>query len=158
MEIIYSFIQENPKIVTWAFALFNVFLGMFYFFKKQSHDKAMENIKHSLIIKKEETLPLFKKLSELEELAGEAKEIVTSYKAIENKRKQFGTIYERLDQFAGKLSKYPKLMSLIRDLNQHCAIMVQDEEDPHKSCRDDVLKFYNNLINEINNVKEKLKG
>ena len=156
MEIVYNFIQENPKFFAWAFGLINVLWGVFVYFNKQSHDKAMENLKHALIIKQEETVPLLRKLYELEELAGEAKEIVTSYKATDHKRKQFSPIYEKLEQFAGKLSKYPELMQSIRNLNQYCAIMVED--NPHKSCRDDVLKFYKALINELEHIKGKLKA
>jgi len=156
MEIVYLLIKENPKFFAWAFGFVNILRGVFVYFNKQSHDKAMENLKHALKLEQEETLPLLRKLCELEELAGEAKEIVTSYKATEHKRKQFSPIYEKLDQFAGKLSKYPELMQSIRDLNQYSTIMLQD--DHSKSCQDDVLKFYKALINESENVKRKFKA
>ncbi|MCX5819510.1 MAG: hypothetical protein NT047_06325 [Deltaproteobacteria bacterium] len=82
METIYVLIQENLKYFAWAFGLVSVLWGMFLYFNKQSHDKTMENLKHSSILEQEEHLPLIRKLSELEELAGEAKEIVTSYKSV----------------------------------------------------------------------------
>lgn len=156
METIYVLIQENLKYFAWAFGLVSVLWGMFLYFNKQSHDKTMENLKHSLILEQEEHLPLIRKLSELEELAGEAKEIVTSYKSVQHKRASFSPIYEKLDQFAGQLSRYPQLMQSIRDLNHYCAIMVQD--DPHDSCRDDVLNFYKILINESENVKRDIRA
>ncbi|MBW2558836.1 MAG: hypothetical protein JRD69_08415 [Deltaproteobacteria bacterium] len=154
MEIIYELIQKNPKYFAWAFGLVNVLWGMFIYFNKQSHDKKMEKLKYSLRLKLEENLPLMKKLSELEELAGEAKEIVTSHKAKQLKREEFSSIYKKLDQLAGHFSKHPRLMQSIRDLNQYGAIMVQN--DPHDPCRDDVLNFYKTLIIESENIKRNI--
>lgn len=156
MEVVYELIQQNPKYFAWAFGLINVLWIVFAYFNKQSHDKAMENLKYSLVLEQEEKLPLIKKLSELEAQAGEAKEIVTSYKANQQKKKMFSPIYEKLEQYAGQLSKYPQLMQSIRDLNQYCSIMIQD--DPHDSCRDDVLKYYKVLVVELENVKRSIKA
>ena len=156
MEIVYELIQKNPEYFAWAFGLVNVLWGVFVYFNKQSHDKAIEELKHSLILKQEENLPLIRKLSELEELAGEAKEIVTSYRTVQQKRELVSPIYEKLDQFAGQFSKYPQLMQSIRDLNQFSEIMVQD--NPHETCRDDVLTYYKALIIESENVKRNIKA
>ncbi len=156
MEIIYNLIQENPEYFAWAFGIVNGLWGIFIYFNKQSHKKAMASLKHSLVIEQEINVPLVRKLSELEELAGEAKEIINSHMTIENKRERFVPIYEGLSKYAGQLSKYPLLMQAIRDLNQYSAIMVTD--DPHKSCREDVLNFYKTLIQQSEKIKDTLKA
>ncbi|HAT2489896.1 TPA: hypothetical protein I8220_001273, partial [Aeromonas hydrophila] len=46
MELIYKIIQENPDYFTWVFCLINVLWGLFMYFNKQSHDRAIEKIKH----------------------------------------------------------------------------------------------------------------
>lgn len=46
MELIYNIIKENPDYFTWVFCLINVLWGLFMYFNKQSHEKAIEKIKH----------------------------------------------------------------------------------------------------------------
>lgn len=50
METIYSVIQENPDYFVWVFGLINVLWGLFAYFNKQSHDKALAKLKHELIL------------------------------------------------------------------------------------------------------------
>ena len=156
MEVIYNIVESYPEFFTWVFGLINILWGVFLYFNKQSHDKVIAKLQHGLKIKEVEVLPLIKKLQELEELAGEAKEISTSYRSTEQKREHRSNTYVQLDKFAGQLSKYPPLMQAIRDLNQYCAIMAED--NPHDSCREEILEHYQALLNESENVKRSIKA
>lgn len=156
MESIYNVIQANPKFFTWVFGLVNVLWVAFTYFNRQSHEKALEKLKSSLQLRQVEVAPMLKKLLELEEVAGEANEIVGSYKAPKDKREQFWPLRSKLEQLTGQLSKYPKLMQSIRDFNHYSAILVQD--DPHKECRDEVQQFFVVLLAETENVKNKLSN
>lgn len=155
MEYIYELVKANPAYFTWIFAVINVLWGLFVYFNKQSHDKVIARLKYDLAIKEAETLPLIKKLQELEELAGEAKEVANSYRSTEQKRAFRSECYPKLERLAGQLSKYPKLTQAIRDLNQFCAIMAED--NPHGTCREEVLNFYGALIKETENVRQAVK-
>ncbi|MCF6260713.1 MAG: hypothetical protein L3J98_11240 [Gammaproteobacteria bacterium] len=48
MEVIYKVIQENPDYFAWVFALVNALWGVFLYFNKKSHDKALLRIRHNL--------------------------------------------------------------------------------------------------------------
>lgn len=156
MELIYNLIQANPKFFAWTFGLVNALWVAFAYFNRQSHEKAMERLRSSLQLRQVELTPLLKRLVELEETAGEAKEIVTSYRATEDRRASFWPLRSKLDQLAGQLSKYPKLMQAIRDFSHYSAILVQD--DPHRECRSEVLQFFSVLLIEIENVKQRLQN
>jgi hypothetical protein len=156
MEEIYKIVENNPEIFTWVFGLATFLWGAFLYFNKQSHNKAMAKLQHDLKIKEIAALPLIKKLQELEELAGEAKEIATSYRFTEQKKEHRSNIYGKLDMLSGQLSKYRPLMQAIRDLNQHCAIMAED--NPHESCREEVLEYYQALLRESENVKRSIEA
>lgn len=151
MQTIYKIVASNPEYFIWAFGVVNVLWVIFVYFNKQSHDKAMERLKHNYKVKEIEVLPLIQKLQELEALAGEAIEIAISYRPVEEKRCHRSRIYVELDRYAGQLSKYQPLKQAIKDLNQYCAIMA--EENPHESCRQDILAFYQVLIDESEKVK-----
>ncbi|MGL5599044.1 MAG: hypothetical protein ACRDDA_13265 [Aeromonas sp.] len=58
MELIYNIIKEYPDYFTWVFCLINVLWGLFMYFNKQSHEKAIEEIKHgfSLDIERRRTV------------------------------------------------------------------------------------------------------
>ena len=159
METIYNIIQQNPKFFAWAFGLVNVLWGVFTYFNKQSHDKKMEQLKHSLSLDRDKQKMLWEKeitkIIELENLAGEAKEIATSYNTVQYKNERFGPIYEKLSQLAGQFSQYPALMQAIRDLNHYCAILIdaQKHNENHESYRSQILDFYSVLINECKQLK-----
>lgn len=153
MEPIYQFIKDNPKVIAWGFVFINAIWIVFTYFNKQFHDRKIERLKHSLSLEKEEFVPLIQKLTRLEELSGEAKEIATSHKSIDAKEKLLFPLNQQLDQLSGQLSKYPKLMQAIRDLNQHCSIMIQSESHAHESCSKEILAFYNAIISESKATK-----
>ena len=48
MQSIYAIIQANPAYFVWAFGVVNVLWGLFAYFNKQSHDKALANLTHTL--------------------------------------------------------------------------------------------------------------
>ncbi|MUK39684.1 hypothetical protein GNP82_19305 [Aliivibrio fischeri] len=50
METIYNVIQENPDYFAWVFGIVNVLWGLFVYFNKQSHDKALATLKHELTL------------------------------------------------------------------------------------------------------------
>jgi hypothetical protein len=154
VEFIYNAIQANPKFFAWVFGLVNILWGAFTYFNRQSHEKALERLKSSLQLRQVEIAPLLKKLIELEEVAGEANEIVGSYSSVNDRRESFWPLHSKLEQLTGQLSKYPKLMQSIRDFNHYSAILVQD--DPHRECRDEVQQFFLVLLAEIEHVKKKL--
>lgn len=154
METIYNVIQTNPEFFAWVFGLVNVLWVVFTYFNRQSHEKTLEKLKSSLQLKQVEVAPMLRKLLELEEVAGEANEIVGSYKAPKDKRELFWPLRSKLEQLTGQLSKYPELMQSIRDFNHYSAILVQD--DPHRECRDEVKQFFVVLLAAIENVKNKL--
>lgn len=155
MESIYNILKSNQEFFTWVFGIINLLLGSLLYFNKKSHDKEVEKLKSSLKIQEAEVLPIISKLQELEDLAGEAKEVATSYRSTELKRQHQSQMYEKLDKLAGQFSKYPPLMQSIRNLNQYCAIMAEDA--PHDSCREDVSNFYSVLIVEAENVRQNIK-
>lgn len=67
MESIYSIIQENPDYFAWVFGLVNAIWGLFLYFNKQSHDKALENLKHGLSLDAERRKKVFElKVSQYE--------------------------------------------------------------------------------------------
>lgn len=154
MEFIYNIVKSNPDYFTWAFGLVNILWCVFLYFSKQKHDKAMEKLKFKLKMQEVEASTLIQKLNELVYLAGEVKEVATSYHSTERKKLARLESYEQLSKLAGQFSKYPRLMQAIRDLNNRCAIMAED--DPHESCRSEVLEFYQVLLKESENVKLKI--
>lgn len=151
MESIYDLIQQNPELYAWAFGLVNTLWIVFIYFNRQSHERSIERLKNSFQVKQLGIAPLISKLVELEEISGEAKEIVTSYRSTEEKKALFMPLYSKLNQLTGQLSKYPKLMQAIRDFNHFSSILVQD--DPHRECRDEVLNFYTVLLSESDIVR-----
>ncbi len=48
VQSVYEAIQANPEYFVWAFGLINVLWGLFAYFNKQSHDKVLANLTHSL--------------------------------------------------------------------------------------------------------------
>ncbi len=156
MESIYNIVKDNPEFFTWVFGIVNFLWGAFLYFNKKSHDKEIEKLKSNLKIQEAEVLPIIAKLQELEDLAGEAKEVATSYRTTEQKKEYHLPVYDQLNTFAGHFSKYPSLMQAIRDLNQYCAIMAAG--NPHDSCREEVVEFYNVLLTESENVRNIIKA
>ncbi|ENB2089763.1 hypothetical protein [Vibrio alginolyticus] len=59
MESVYNVIQENPDYFAWVFGVVNVLWGLFVYFNKQSHDKALENLKHGLSLEAERRKKVF---------------------------------------------------------------------------------------------------
>lgn len=156
MESVYNLIQSNPEFFAWIFGGVNALWIAFAYFNRQSHDRAMERLRSSLQIREVDVVPLLEKLLRLEEAAGEAKEIVTSYKSTSDRKSLFWPLRSKLEQFTGQLSKYPTLMQSVRDFNHYSAILV--EEDPHPECRAEVLQFFSVLMNEIECVRQNAKN
>ena len=156
MESVYNIAKSYPELVTWAFGVVNAFWLVFTYFNNKAHDNKLEKLKSSFKIREAEVLPILAKIQELEGVAGMAKEVATSYRPTEEKKRLRAQIYERLGDLAGQFSKYPSLMQSVRDLNQYCAIMAED--DPHDSCREDVMKAYGTLIAEAENVRQCIKA
>lgn len=50
METIYNVIKDNPDYFAWVFGVVNVLWGLFAYFNKQSHDKALAKLKHELAL------------------------------------------------------------------------------------------------------------
>jgi len=48
MSVLYEIIQQNPEYFAWGFGIVNVLWGLFTYFNKQSHDKALTKLKHEL--------------------------------------------------------------------------------------------------------------
>ncbi|MBT0027215.1 hypothetical protein J4H29_21070 [Vibrio alginolyticus] len=59
MESVYNVIQENPDYFAWVFGVVNVLWGLFVYFNKQSHDKALESLKHGLSLEAERRKKVF---------------------------------------------------------------------------------------------------
>ena len=59
MTEIYKAIQENPEFFAWVFGIVNVLWGLFTYFNKQSHDKALANLKHELNLDAERRKKIF---------------------------------------------------------------------------------------------------
>lgn len=59
MKTIYEIIQQNPEFFAWVFAVVNVLWGLFTYFNKQSHDKALVNLKHNLNLDAERRKKIF---------------------------------------------------------------------------------------------------
>ncbi|MCI5132841.1 MAG: hypothetical protein D3904_15320 [Candidatus Electrothrix sp. EH2] len=156
MESIYNIVKANPEFFTWAFGIVNFLWCAFLYFNKKSHDKEIEKLKYRLKIQEAEIIPIISKLQELEDLAGEAKGIATSYRSTEQKKQHRSQMFDKLDKLAGQFSKYPPLMESIKDFNQYYAIMA--EEVPHESCREDVVKYYNVLIAEAEKVRQSIRA
>jgi hypothetical protein len=154
MENIYEMVRSNPKLFTWIFIFVNAIWVVFKHIDKKSHDRAMEKLKHSYKIKEVGDSHLIQKLQELEELAGEAKESATSYQSTACKREHYSRTKIKLEEFAGQFGKHQPLVQAIRDLNNRCAIMTQD--DSHGTCREEVIAFYKVLLKESENVKRSI--
>lgn len=154
METIYEIVRSNPEFSTWTFGLINALWIAFVHFNNKSHAKAMEKLKSFYRIKEAEVLPLIKKLQELEEVAGEAKELAISYQPTAYKREHYSKTKIKLEEFVGQFGRHKLLVQAIRDLDNRCAIMTED--DPHDKCREDVLEFYQVLLKESGNVKRSI--
>lgn len=48
MEAIYEAVRQYPDYFAWAFGIVNALWATFLYFNKKSHDRALENLKHSL--------------------------------------------------------------------------------------------------------------
>lgn len=59
MTAIYEVIQQNPEFFAWIFGIVNVLWGLFTYFNKQSHDKALANLKHELNLDAERRKKVF---------------------------------------------------------------------------------------------------
>lgn len=59
MSEIYALIQENPEYFAWAFGVVNVLWGLFVYFNKQSHDRAMARLKSDLGLEAERRKRVF---------------------------------------------------------------------------------------------------
>lgn len=59
MSAIYEVIQENPEYFAWAFGVVNVLWGLFVYFNKQSHDRAMARLKSDLGLEAERRKRVF---------------------------------------------------------------------------------------------------
>lgn len=59
MSAIYAAIQENPEYFAWAFGVVNVLWGLFVYFNKQSHDRAMARLKNDLALESERRKRVF---------------------------------------------------------------------------------------------------
>lgn len=59
MSAIYEVIQENPDYFAWAFGVVNVLWGLFVYFNKQSHDRAMARLKSDLGLEAERRKRVF---------------------------------------------------------------------------------------------------
>lgn len=59
MTAIYEVIQQNPEFFAWIFGIVNVLWGLFAYFNKQSHDKALANLKHELNLDAERRKKVF---------------------------------------------------------------------------------------------------
>lgn len=67
MEFVYNVIQQNPEYSAWGFGIINVLWGLFMYFNKQSHDKALENLKYGLSLEAERRKKIFElKVSQYE--------------------------------------------------------------------------------------------
>ena len=156
METIYQVVESNPAFFTWVFGVINVLWGIFLYFNKKSHAKEMEALKSNFKLREVEISPVIARIHELEELAGVAKEVANSYRSTEDKFKRRSEIYPKLDELAGKLSKYPKLMQAIRDLNHYCALMA--ESDVEQDVREEIEQFYRTLLTEAESVRRSLSS
>jgi hypothetical protein len=154
MENIYEMVRSNPELTTWTVGLIGALWAVFMYFNKKSHDKVMGKLKHLYRIKEAEVLHVINKLQELEELAGEAKELAISYKSTAHKKEHYSRTQIKLEEFSGQLGSYQSLVQAIRDLNNRCTIMTED--DPHDTCKDEVIAFHKVLLKESENVKRSI--
>ena len=96
----------------------------------------------------------FERLSQLEELAGKAKELALSYASPEVVEAEFVPIHDTLRHEAGKLSRYPKLANTIRELNHACAIVVARPTDGsvEREWRAKIAPAYEALLQECDRI------
>lgn len=59
MEEIYLLIEEHPQLFTYLFVVINAMWGLFTFFNKQRHEKAMANISNDLKLDSDRRLKFF---------------------------------------------------------------------------------------------------
>lgn len=59
MRTIYEIIQQNPDYFAWAFGIINVAWGLFVYFNKQSHDRALKRLEQDLKFNADRRLKLF---------------------------------------------------------------------------------------------------
>lgn len=59
MEGIYKIIQGNPEFFAWIFGLINVLWLAFTYFNRQSHERALANLAHTLKLDEDRRLKVF---------------------------------------------------------------------------------------------------
>ncbi|MEZ9860526.1 hypothetical protein AB4381_18855 [Vibrio splendidus] len=112
METIYSIIQDNPDYFAWVFSVVNVFWGLFAYFNKQSHDKALAKLKHELTLDADRRKKVF-----------------------ELKATQYEAYVENLDEFGKKHQvDMPARMQPVFDkyLNDYLAATQRGDKDQER--------------------------
>jgi hypothetical protein len=108
--------------------------------------------KRSLLWQKE-----LKRLTELEEKAGEAHEIAMSFSGQEVREREFVPLHNWLRHAAGRFSRYPDLSKAIRELNHSCALVTATNFGHKKSFewRDEIPKHFHAVIRECDRITER---
>lgn len=110
MQTIYEFIQDNPAFFAWAFGIVNVLWGLFAYFNKQSHDKTLANLTHTLRLEADRRKAVF-----------------------ELKASQYESYVKSLDAFGKKHSvDMPARMQPIFDKYFHDSLAASESGDKEK--------------------------
>jgi len=155
METIYGIIQANPEYFAWGFGLVNLLWAGFVYFNKQTHDKKMAQLKHSLSLKLAEGEALTTRLSELENLAGEVAEWSGTYQ-LDLETPQLNKRFDDLIKAAGHFRRYPEIKQAVRDLHNRCSTLLYArkklEAKLEQDMRVEVEEMHKKLISEIDKV------
>ena len=125
METIYSVIQENPDYFAWVFGVVNVLWGLFAYFNKQSHDKALAKLKHELTLDADRRRKVF-----------------------ELKATQYETYVENLDEFGKKHRvDIPVRMQPVFDqyLNDYLAATQSSDKEKER----EVITWFSSQISSL---------
>ncbi len=129
---------------------------------KIEFNKELEKFKLSLVIDLEKKRPFIedeaKSIIELIKVAGKTKELVTSYRNIDVKVREYDPLFNKLINMTGEFSYNKVLNKTIRDLSHYCSILIMQEKGEDFEIDIDFLKekiieFYDIIIEECGILK-----
>ncbi len=94
------------------------------------------------------------RLFAVEELAGSAMELIASYAPVEAKRQRVAELLVELDEFAGRLARYPDVRQPVRDLSNTCKRLydARSQKEDERPIRAELEPAYTVLISAVDRV------
>ena len=121
----------------------------------------MVQLKHSLSLKLAEGEAIAKRLSELENLAGEVAEWSGTYQ-LDLETPQLNKRFDDLIKAAGHFRRYPEIKQAVRDLHSSCSALLyarkKQEVQLEQDTRVEVEEMHKKLISEIDKVIDEVES